>query len=67
MAAKTAVVVAATVEVQCPHCGEPQPNPDNGGHAWTSEEVRGAQGARACTACDAMFRIVAQSRVSVQS
>lgn len=62
---RTAIIVAATVEVLCPHCGESQPNPDNGAFAWTPDEVTMKQGRRECVSCDFAFTLHAQSRVSV--
>jgi predicted RNA-binding Zn-ribbon protein involved in translation (DUF1610 family) len=64
---KVAQVMAATVEVLCPHCGEPQPSPDNGSHAWFSSQVSANQGPRTCVSCDERFQIHAQNRVMVQS
>ena len=60
---KVAQITACTVEVACPHCGEGQPNPDNGAFSWTPAEVSAAQGPRRCVGCDEEFRIVAQSKV----
>ena len=60
----TAVIVVATVEVHCPHCGDPQPNPDNGAFSWMPSEVEANQGARKCVACDEPFKLHAQSRMS---
>jgi len=66
MAFKQATVVASTVEVTCPHCGEPQPSPDNGSHAWVPSQVVAAQGRRVCVSCDEPFQLNAQNRVTVQ-
>lgn len=62
---RNAAIVAATVEVLCPHCAEPQPNPDNGGYPWTPEEVSAEQGAKVCVSCDEPFRLVAQSHALI--
>ena len=62
---RPAIIVAATVEVQCPHCGEPQPSPDNGSHVWMPGQVVTAQGKKTCVSCDEEFQLNAQSRVSV--
>jgi uncharacterized Zn-finger protein len=64
---RAALIVAASVEVTCPYCGEPQPNPNDGSHLWLPEEVRSAQGTRTCVSCDEPFYLHAQSRVSVAS
>lgn len=65
MIMRAAIIQAATVEVLCPHCGDPQPSADNGSHMWMPEQVRAAQGVVSCVACDEKFRIYAQGRVSV--
>lgn len=61
---RNAIVVAALLEVLCPHCGDPQPNPSNGAHLWLIDEVSGNQGKRTCVACDEPFILMAQHRVS---
>jgi hypothetical protein len=63
---RPAILVAVTVEVQCPHCGDPQPSPNNGSHLWTTTEVSESQGPKECVACDEPFTLHAQSRVSVE-
>lgn len=62
---KTAILTAAAIEVACPHCGEPQPAPDNDSHMWLPPQVTASQGARTCVACDEKFVLNAQSRVGV--
>jgi len=67
---KTAIIVAASLEVHCPHCGDPLPNPWNESHLWTPTELNlyagpGNAATRVCNACDEPFHIVAQSRVGV--
>lgn len=37
-------VTAAALEVSCPHCGAPQPNPSDGSHLWTTAQVVADQG-----------------------
>lgn len=64
---KHAQIVAALLEVHCPHCGDPQPAPDNGSHAWTPLEVSMNQTERTCVACDEPFVLSAQSKVTVSS
>lgn len=66
MAAKrNAIIVAAQLEVHCPHCGDPQPNPDDGSHLWIQDHIVKSQGAKVCNACDEPFTLMAQDRVSV--
>lgn len=66
MAAKrNAVIVAAVLEVHCPHCGDPQPNPRDESHLWVNADVTANQGPRVCNACDEPFQLIAQNRVSV--
>lgn len=49
---KTAIVHAFTVEIACPHCGEPQPSTD-GSHFWTIQELHAAaERKQDCNACD---------------
>jgi uncharacterized Zn-finger protein len=62
---KNAVLVAAAIEVTCPHCGEPQPAPDNGSEMWLPSQVTRSQGERTCVSCDEKFVLHAQSRVGV--
>jgi hypothetical protein len=64
---RVAIISAFSLEVSCPHCGEPQPAPDNGSEMWMPSQVVAAQGPRTCVACDEAFVIHAQSRVSVGS
>jgi hypothetical protein len=48
-------IQAVTIEVHCPHCGDPLPAPDNGSHLWTLEMVRASaigEGLASCNACD---------------
>lgn len=65
MAKRNAVIVAAQLEVHCPHCGDPQPNPDDGSHLRVNSQVTASQGPRVCNACDEPFQLIAQNRVSV--
>ena len=66
---RTATITAVSLEVLCPFCGEPQPNPNTGSHTWLPHEVADAAakaGARIlCTACDAMSLLHSRSRVTV--
>lgn len=68
MRLRNAVITAATLEVCCPHCGDPQPNPRDGSHLWMPEEVKqqiAETVQRVCVACDEPFALIEQSRVSV--
>jgi hypothetical protein len=66
-ARRFAVLTAAAIEVTCPACGEPQPNPNDGSHLWRPDEVRDASGTRrACVACDAPIVIQAVRRIAVE-
>jgi hypothetical protein len=53
-----ATAVAVTVEIECPHCGAPLPNPDDEGSPWTAENIRAHEGPKACNACDKPFVLV---------
>lgn len=66
MAKRHATITAFTVEVSCPHCGEPVEEPSTGSFYWEPKQV-GAVGAapRECNACEETFCIVPQSRVSI--
>jgi hypothetical protein len=66
MSKRSAIIVAATVEVQCPYCGDPQPSPDNGSHAWMPSQIVTLQGPRVCVSCEEQFILHTQSRVSVE-
>lgn len=66
MSTRVALIVAETVNVICPHCQEPQPNPDNGADNWSAAEIR----KRAentdpimCVSCDAPMRVRMTNRV----
>ena len=67
-APRTATIVAAVLEVHCPHCGDAQPNPVDESHLWTPAQIAAmsAMGAkRVCNACDEPFQVIAQARVGV--
>lgn len=68
MAAKrNAVVWAVTLEVQCPYCGAPQDNAEDGSQMWTPRQVQDANGARQCQSCEAKFVLHTHGRVGVPS
>ena len=62
---KRAVLVASAIEIRCPHCGEPQPSPDNGSDMWLPFQVEAFQGVRKCVSCDKPFDIQAMSKIQV--
>lgn len=68
---KPAQIIANTLAVLCPHCGEAQPDPENGSDMWTPDEVREASSSAAakrdCTACDQPMIIFATTKALVQS
>lgn len=68
MAAKRqAVLFASGIEVSCPHCDCMQPNPDDGSHIWSAEQIVLAGGNKICTDCDESFLLTLQSRVHVNT
>ena len=65
MSIRPAQIVASSLEVHCPHCGEPQPNPDNGADNWTPEEVSSGAGRRECVSCDKTFLLMPTTKAQV--
>jgi hypothetical protein len=65
MRARNAIIAAAALEVLCPECGGAQPNPDDGSHMWSADQVRASAGKRTCTECDEPFVLHAQSKAQV--
>lgn len=63
--APVAHLVVETVNVLCPACGEPQPDPDNASHMWLPQQVQKYAGRRACVACGASMRLVSRRTVQV--
>lgn len=61
-----AIIVAEAVNVTCPHCGEPQPNPDDGSEQWSYSQVMASRAKRNCTSCDEPFEITMQNKVTFQ-
>jgi hypothetical protein len=66
-AKRQAVLFASGIEVSCPHCDCMQPNPDDGSHIWTAEQIVLASGVRTCTDCDEVFALNLQPRVHVNT
>ncbi len=60
---KVAQLVAEAVNVLCPECGEPQPDPDNESHMWLPQQVEKYAGRRTCVACDAQMLVVTRRTV----
>lgn len=63
---RNAIIVAGTVEVRCPWCGEPQPSPDDSDF-WVPSQVITHEGDRVCVSCDEPFRLLAQSRATIET
>ena len=62
---RNAYVTASVLEILCPYCQEPQPNPDDGSQMWSPSQMHESQGERKCVACNKQFRLMSQNRVSV--
>lgn len=60
MATRFAVLIVETFSVCCPHCGEPQPAPDNESDAWMPDQLGANTGKRNCVSCDEPFHIASQ-------
>lgn len=56
---RLAIPRAVTLEINCPHCGEPQPDPHRNSTIWTVAEARAASVApndrRNCVSCDGII------------
>jgi hypothetical protein len=68
---RNASIVAATVEVHCPHCGGLQPTPVGSltapwtrGTSWIPSQVFGSQGPRKCDLCNEIFVLDVNHRIS---
>lgn len=62
---RPAQIHAASLEVVCPYCGEPQPSPETGSHIWTVDEVRSKTGPHTCVSCDRQMTIGLSSKATV--
>jgi uncharacterized Zn-finger protein len=62
---RNAQITAAALEVLCPYCGEPQPDPERATHMWDHSQVVAQQGAKVCTSCDKTFRLVSTRKAQV--
>lgn len=61
---RTTLVVAVSVNVLCPYCGEPQPSRD-GSEQWMDADFGDEPPLlRECVSCDKPMRVFQQSRVS---
>jgi hypothetical protein len=62
---KRAQLVADAVAVLCPHCGEPQPNKNDGSEQWTVENFKNkrVKGTMACVSCDVRFVLTPDTKV----
>jgi hypothetical protein len=66
MPVRNAQIVASLIEVLCPYCSEPRPNPDNGADGWTPRELAVASGSEVeCNACDRHYRIATHPTAKV--
>lgn len=68
VAQKLAVIVAATVEVQCPACGAEQPSPGTGSDLWPVEELRWRADSKPdfdCVSCDHKFKLILNHKVNL--
>ncbi len=63
---KNVVLVAASIEVHCPHCDAAQPAP-GGSEFCENREARAMcdDSVRSCVSCDEPIRMVWQDKVSV--
>jgi hypothetical protein len=63
---RNAQIIAATIEICCPHCGEPLPSPDNGSDAWLPKDIpTDEQKAYTCNSCEEQFRVMFQNKAQV--
>ena len=63
---KVALVIAQTVAVICPACGEPQPDPDNGSDVWEPDQLKKVSGTkRPCVSCGVEMYVHAHSKTPV--
>jgi len=59
-----AQLIAQSVSVVCPSCGECQPSPDDGSDLWTFEDFQKiTKGPRVCCNCDEPIIIVHANKV----
>lgn len=58
-----AAVMAVAVEVHCPGCGMPHPNPTNGSHIWTVDMMPGKPVTFTCGECRMEFELVPRPTV----
>ena len=67
MTMRRAAVVAVSLNVSCPWCFEPQPEPDGGSHLWSPDQMREVEAkVLACVSCGRGFSIGARTRVPVE-
>ena len=59
-----AQLVAESVSVVCPKCGETQPNKQDGSEQWTPENFMKSSGRYVCVSCDQTLIVVTDSKVS---
>lgn len=60
------MLIAVSLEILCPHCGEPQPDPEIGSHIWTIDQLRAAnEQKRECVSCEQSFVIFSATKIAV--
>ena len=65
---RPAQIVAETLNVLCPYCGQPLENPDNEGEGWTPKEIAKAEKTTPsieCNSCEETFLMIPQSHAMV--
>jgi hypothetical protein len=61
---RRAQLLAESVAVCCPSCGEAQPNRNDGSEQWLTEDFQRLTDTRAtCVSCEAKFLIFSDSKV----
>lgn len=64
MVTRNAVLTAVTIEVRCPHCGDPQPGPDGSEVVDVPTAKDMCNGDRIlCTSCDEPIRMAWNDKV----
>ena len=66
MATRTAQLIASSVSVCCPYCGEPQPDPDHGSDMWTADQIDQHAGVVTCPACEAKVAVVLRRTATLE-
>lgn len=67
---RPAQIIAVSLSVLCPYCGEPQPSPGDGSDIWLPQEVKKEaveNPKHICVSCDCIFPIHEQNKVTVST